>query len=419
MTKCLKALFALLRVHEIEFSGHEAKITQIVIQLLKTHNDMPFLVAASACLIHLFEALTLCQCADDHQIKRLLSQCVDRVLDILESPESFKENQPQLHINCYIFLSTAQDMICGEKYQLSRLAHMLVQNIQRYRAVNIRARALRFLRSVVYQLDTVGRTIVGECGFCQLLKDIVKEKTIGLTAGVAEDQELTHALSAIWSLTDENVPNCNLLITDSFVDDMLALLQLCTEPSTQLKIHGGLGNLLEVPSCRCHLMRDDYCKPFIDMLLKDDTAIEFKFESVHCFVNLAMQGKERWTLKCISFSNALQLVERYVQSWEIPSDLRCAYRTFQSQLTLLEQSKLPAVHLYALWTIANFCYYQSERYIPMLISDQGVPIVKRFLPSSCEAIPDHDQGHLWDCHKLAAKILKAVEEAGEEEAMEE
>jgi hypothetical protein len=92
-------------------------------------------------------------------------------------------------------------MICGEKYQLSRLAHMLVQNIQRYRAVNIRARALRFLRSVVYQLDTVGRTIVGECGFCQLLKDIVKEKTIGLTAGVAEDQELTHALSAIWSLT--------------------------------------------------------------------------------------------------------------------------------------------------------------------------------------------------------------------------
>jgi hypothetical protein len=75
--------------------------------------------------------------------------------------------------------------------------------------------------------------------------------------------------------------------------------------------------------------------------------------------------------------------------------------------------------LYALWTIANFCYYRSERYIPVLISDQGVPIVKRFLPSNCKAIPDRDQGHLWDCHKLAAKILKAVKAAGEEEAMEE
>ena len=44
------------------------------------------------------------------------------------------------------------------------------------------------------------------------------------------------------------------------------------------------------------------------MLLKDDTSIEFKFESAHAFVNLAMQGEEEWSLTCISFSNALQLV---------------------------------------------------------------------------------------------------------------
>jgi hypothetical protein len=70
-------------------------------------------------------------------------------------------------------------------------------------------------------------------------------------------------------------------------------------------------------------MRDDYCQQLIDMLLKDDTAIEFKFESVRWFVNLAMQGEEEWSLKCISFRNALSLVntmcstEKYHQYHQI------------------------------------------------------------------------------------------------------
>ena len=62
----------------------------------------------------------------------------------------------------------------------------------------------------------------------------------------------------------------------------------------------------------------------------------------------------------------------------------------------------------------QFCDFIGERYVPMLISDQGVPIVKKYLTSSFESIPG--QGHLWNCQQLAAKILKAVEESGEAEA---
>lgn len=49
--------------------------------------------------------------------------------------------------------------------------------------------------------------------------------------------------------------------------------------------------------------------------------------------------------------------------------------------------------------------------MPMLISDQGVPTVKRYLKSGTESISV--QGPPWNCHLLASKILKAIEASGE------
>ena len=49
-----------------------------------------------------------------------------------------------------------------------------------------------------------------------------------------------------------------------------------------------------------------------DMLQKEETSVELKFYSAHGLVNLAMEGEENWTLNCISYCAALQLVVRRI-----------------------------------------------------------------------------------------------------------
>ena len=42
-------------------------------------------------------------------------------------------------------------------------------------------------------------------------------------------------------------------------------------------------------------------------------------------------------------------------------------RTCKSLLTLLEESEVSAIHLYALWTIANLCYFNGKSYFICLM----------------------------------------------------
>lgn len=68
------------------------------------------------------------------------------------------------------------------------------------------------------------------------------------------------------------------------------------------------------------------------MLMNEETAIEFKFESAHAFVNLAMEGEARWSLNCMSYIGALQLVVGHLIlnlafTFDAPPDRSCAVGT--------------------------------------------------------------------------------------------
>ena len=50
----------------------------------------------------------------------------------------------------------------------------------------------------------------------------------------------------------------------------------------------------------------------------------------------------------------------------------------------------------------------DERYVPMLIADQGIPIIKKYFKLSTDMMCS--QGVPWNCQSLAFKILSAVED---------
>ncbi|KAL8572518.1 hypothetical protein ACOMHN_019557 [Nucella lapillus] len=330
--------------------------------------------------------------------------CLMQVISVtLDAMENFPSHQ-QLQKNA--LLTLCSDRILQDiSFDRYRCAQLVVECLCTFEDSSMNRMSVAICSILAAKISTEQTSSLGSKPrymkkLLQLVKGRMESRVIDIT--------LKFTLSALWNLTDESPPTCNVFLGENGLELFMMMLQMLEEVDNEnrmqveTKILGLLNNIAEVKSLRHKLMREDFI-----MLVKrllHTRQIDVSYFAAGIIAHLASDGEEAWRgMAGMNRDDILEELSQVVLAWEQPQGEMVAYRSFSPFFPLLDCFDTPSVQLWALWAIQHVCTRNGERYCPLLHEEGGVEkieLLKRNYPSSMPLF------------KISANILDKLAEAG-------
>ncbi|KRY38321.1 Zyg eleven-related protein 1 [Trichinella spiralis] len=217
-------------------------------------------------------------------------------------------------------------------------------------------------RIVVHVLNTMACHVEGEqklaVGELHAVEKLLALICTKLQLGIC-DEVMEVAWSFLWNITDETPANCERFLAVNGMEVFYACSEKF-EGKTELarNMMGLLGNVAEVSSLRASLMNANYIAVFLVFL--------FLFLGV--LAHLLSDGPEKWSVEGTS--------QEYVSQEIIKFSVLIISRSFEPIIRLLRVSDNPAVHLWAVWALANLTTVNGRKYVDFVIREQALDLIK-------------------------------------------
>ncbi|XP_003376355.1 Zyg eleven-related protein 1 [Trichinella spiralis] len=218
-------------------------------------------------------------------------------------------------------------------------------------------------RIVVHVLNTMACHVEGEqklaVGELHAVEKLLALICTKLQLGIC-DEVMEVAWSFLWNITDETPANCERFLAVNGMEVFYACSEKF-EGKTELarNMMGLLGNVAEVSSLRASLMNANYIAVFLVFL--------FLFLGV--LAHLLSDGPEKWSVEGTSQEYVSQEIIKVFSVLIIS-------RSFEPIIRLLRVSDNPAVHLWAVWALANLTTVNGRKYVDFVIREQALDLIK-------------------------------------------
>ncbi|KAL1232239.1 Zyg eleven-related protein [Trichinella spiralis] len=235
-------------------------------------------------------------------------------------------------------------------------------------------------RIVVHVLNTMACHVEGEqklaVGELHAVEKLLALICTKLQLGIC-DEVMEVAWSFLWNITDETPANCERFLAVNGMEVFYACSEKF-EGKTELarNMMGLLGNVAEVSSLRASLMNANYIAVFLDLLRYSNEGIEISYNSAGVLAHLLSDGPEKWSVEGTSQEYVSQEIIKVVRQWPLDSRRYINYRSFEPIIRLLRVSDNPAVHLWAVWALANLTTVNGRKYVDFVIREQALDLIK-------------------------------------------
>ncbi|KRZ16873.1 Zyg eleven-related protein 1 [Trichinella zimbabwensis] len=235
-------------------------------------------------------------------------------------------------------------------------------------------------RIVVHVLNTMACHVEGEqklaVGELHAVEKLLALICTKLQLGIC-DEVMEVAWSFLWNITDETPANCERFLAVNGMEVFYACSEKF-EGKTELarNMMGLLGNVAEVSSLRASLMNANYIAVFLNLLRYSNEGIEISYNSAGVLAHLLSDGPEKWSVEGTSQEYVSQEIIKVVRQWPLDSRRYINYRSFEPIIRLLRVSDNPAVHLWAVWALANLTTVNGRKYVDFVIREQALDLIK-------------------------------------------
>jgi len=226
-----------------------------------------------------------------------------------------------------------------------------------------------------------------------------------LNEELADDVMMT-CWGALWNISDETPFASNQFIDlggFQLIRDCIAKFRERTE--LRNNIMGLVGNIAEVEELRHHLLANDLMDLWFDLATNPTEEeeismnIEIQYNACGTLAHLLSDGPTVWTCTSHTRDEVREGLYRVVESWDLQSQRRINYRSFQPILNLIKCAVPESVH-WSVWALANLLRYQAN-YCEVLIEEQGKDVLTTIW--QMEGITDKTK-------QLTQEILKKYDE---------
>lgn len=346
-------------------------VCELVLNAMENHPpNKTIQLAGSASLYHLSRE-------DDHENPnwKLSSELKRRVIEATLVAMHRHLGEPQLQKNCCLTLCNFRvpsEMMCDYK----RVVWLLLRAALEHQEDLIQRIAIGLCNLMVCQVQDSLKIVVGkELRGVERILTIMSYK---LGRNPQEGGVLEGCWSALWNVTDERPENCALFIEHGG----LHLFTECTKRLSGQRdlvrnMLGLMGNVAEVPELRPKLM--SLAHVFYDLLQSDSTQheLEVTYNAGGIISHLAFDGPNNWTNKEVSRDQALQRLDKTIETWDITAHRQMSYRSFSPILKLIAGCDIPAIHHWSTWALANLCNVDAEKYCKLVRDEDGISVLKR------------------------------------------
>jgi len=206
------------------------------------------------------------------------------------------------------------------------------------------------------------------------------------------DELIDHAWSSLWNLTDETEVNCARFIELGGIEMFLKCHELFRDYQDMIRnMLGCLGNVAEVRTLRRNLLTTDCLNVFSELLrpprMEDEAAgplsngeLEISYNACGILAHILSDGADIWRITTPTRDQIKNDMEAAILTWNFRGERNINYRSFLPILRLLEPSKSTAMEPesqhWAVWALFNLCTVYPEKYVSMLIGENGLEILK-------------------------------------------
>lgn len=369
-------------------------ICDLVLTAMENHpSDKKIQLAGSASLYHLSRD-------DEHDNPnwRLSMILKRRVIEATLVAMEKHLSEPQLQKNCCLTLCNFRipnEMICDYK----RVVELLLKAAIEHKEDLIQRIAIGLCNLLVCQVQDSQKIVVGRD--LQGVEKILKIMQHKMGRNPQEGGVLECCWSALWNVTDETPENCALFIDNGGLD-LFMECKKCLGAQRDLvrNMLGLMGNVAEVPDLRPKLMT--LAHVFYDLLESDNNQYELEvtYNAGGIISHLAFDGPSNWTNKEVSLNQALQRLERTIETWDITAHRQMSYRSFAPILKLISGCDVTAIHHWSTWALANLCNVDAEKYCKLVCNEDGVGLLQRLVgnPRTSVRVRELAQITLDKCH---------------------
>ncbi|KAK2723083.1 protein zyg-11 homolog B-like [Artemia franciscana] len=358
-----RALYDVFRLTQ-SFNEPRVDVLKLVLRGMSLHpSKVSIQMAATACLYNLSKG-ELGQKVHPHVLQ-------DVVSNTLSAMETYPKHQ-QLQKNT--LLTLCSDRILQDvSFDRFRCAKLVLDSLCQFDDPSMGRMSVAICSILAAKISTEETSRLGaQPQYMKKLLQIVKSKTDSEVADIT----LKFTLSALWNLTDESPITCEKFLQHNGMAQFLTVLETFKhEASVETKVLGLMNNIAEVPELRQNLMVDDFLVVLKRLL--HSTQIDVSYFAAGIISHLGSSGTEAWVAESVSRSALLDELGEEVMRWEAPEGEMVAYRSFKPFFPLLACDGDYQVQLWSVWAIHHVCTKNAKRYCPMLVAENGVPILKQ------------------------------------------
>ena len=109
--------------------------------------------------------------------------------------------------------------------------------------------------------------------------------------------------------------------------------------------------------------------------------LEISYNACGILAHILSDGEKVWSVFSPTRKEIKNKMEEAILKWNFRGERNINYRSFLPILRLLEPSKSvalePESQFWAVWALFNLCTVYPDKYVPMLLAENGLKILQR------------------------------------------